>query len=323
MYGLPRNLIFALVDATAKDINIPPVFIEKDIHVTQSIKLAVVQSERYPDTRIVFHGGTALAKSGIIKRFSEDIDINMIPPPDRKFGDGQQKSLRREIVGNFKNKTPLTIIPGKPPTAGYTEIILEYPQLYKSNIPMPSARLVQVKAEFVIRAKYPGYHHEQEINSYIGDYAKQAEPALLEEYPALRPFKVLTASPLVSLVDKLDAMNRAAEQERFNVLQKRVRDTLDIACILSHQPTREKINTEEICKLHEHLVQNLRKPKPGEEFNRPEGGFAASKAFQEGSEANRALETAYGELRQWMHHDEDWIPFGAAMEIIRSSEDIL
>lgn len=48
-------------------------FIEKDWHVVQVLR--ILNTLQNPNMQLAFGGGTSLAKAGLIKRFSEDIDF--------------------------------------------------------------------------------------------------------------------------------------------------------------------------------------------------------------------------------------------------------
>jgi hypothetical protein len=59
--------------------NIPARFYEKDFYITQVLRLL---SERMP-SKFLFKGGTSLSKAyALIDRFSEDIDLLVLPSPD-------------------------------------------------------------------------------------------------------------------------------------------------------------------------------------------------------------------------------------------------
>ena len=74
---------------TAEFLNIEPAIIEKDYYVTLFLREL---SEKRDD--IVFKGGTSLSKCyGIIKRFSEDIDLNV--KGENKPTEGERRALKR------------------------------------------------------------------------------------------------------------------------------------------------------------------------------------------------------------------------------------
>lgn len=68
-----KELFRQAIKFTAQDIGIPEIFIEKDYWVT-FVLFTLFKSEIGTET--IFKGGTSLLKCyGVIKRFSEDIDL--------------------------------------------------------------------------------------------------------------------------------------------------------------------------------------------------------------------------------------------------------
>jgi predicted nucleotidyltransferase component of viral defense system len=73
---LEKGLFTDLIDATAKDLTLPFLYVEKDYWVSYVLKS--LASSEYSDIAI-FKGGTSLSKAyKIIESFSEDIDLAVI-----------------------------------------------------------------------------------------------------------------------------------------------------------------------------------------------------------------------------------------------------
>lgn len=68
-------------------------FIEKDWHVVQVLR--ILNTLQNPNMQLAFGGGTSLAKAGLIKRFSEDIDFKATVQP---IGRKHYREARRKIV---------------------------------------------------------------------------------------------------------------------------------------------------------------------------------------------------------------------------------
>lgn len=82
--------------------------VHKDLYVTEAIRHAVVPSVACPEALVIFKGGTSLAKAyPVLHRFSEDVDVNVVPPPDQRFGDSRRKKVRRELHARLKTGIPL------------------------------------------------------------------------------------------------------------------------------------------------------------------------------------------------------------------------
>lgn len=71
-----KELFTQAITATAQQMRIPEIYIEKDYWLTLALK-TIFQSELTTD--VVFKGGTALSKCyRLIERFSEDIELVVI-----------------------------------------------------------------------------------------------------------------------------------------------------------------------------------------------------------------------------------------------------
>ena len=87
-----KDLFEQVILRTADDLGINPAIIEKDYYVTLFLKEIV---KVYPD--IIFKGGTSLSKCHkLIRRFSEDIDLNI--DTENKPTEGQRKKLKEAII---------------------------------------------------------------------------------------------------------------------------------------------------------------------------------------------------------------------------------
>lgn len=87
-----------LILRTSEYLDIKPEIIEKDYFVTVFLGKLV---SKVPE--IVFKGGTSLSKCyGLIERFSEDIDLNMLS--ETKPSESKRKKLKARImetIGDF------------------------------------------------------------------------------------------------------------------------------------------------------------------------------------------------------------------------------
>jgi len=107
-----KKLFKDAVIATAQRQGIKEIFIEKDYWVTLILK-AVFKSEIGKET--VFKGGTALSKcNGLIKRFSEDIDLVVLRNPE-DTGNQLKKKLKTisKCVENIIPETKMEGITNK------------------------------------------------------------------------------------------------------------------------------------------------------------------------------------------------------------------
>jgi hypothetical protein len=106
------------VTAAADSLGLAPLFVEKDYWVTQMLRSL---HERCPGA-FVLKGGTSLSKGyGLIERFSEDVDILMLPAKgdsaasrerllariaDQVAGRSRRRATGRPRAGTRKRGTP-------------------------------------------------------------------------------------------------------------------------------------------------------------------------------------------------------------------------
>jgi len=87
----------ALIKKTAKLLQIPEIFVRKDVFVTNAIYiLSQVKNDYFS---LVFQGGTSLAKLNVIKRMSEDVDFRVI---QTEKANSLGKEARRKALRDYR-----------------------------------------------------------------------------------------------------------------------------------------------------------------------------------------------------------------------------
>ena len=317
----------AILDALADKFDLPQGIeqtVHKDLYVTEAIRHAVVPSVACPEALVIFKGGTSLAKAyPILHRFSEDVDVNIVPPPDQRFGDSRRKNARRELHARLETGIPLPMDHERRGT-NFATTTIHYPS--KSTGPdagLGGPVFGEVLVEMNIRGQPPGTWSNQAVASLAGEAAAGLDPALLEEHPLLQPFEVLTADPLIAVVDKLDALHWRSSSDDPGQVSERARDIYDLACLLRHETVKPRLNSELVAELHEFIVGSLPTGLAAQATQRPADGFAASPAFEPGHPARRALQDAYPRLRHLVYSDENWIEFDDALAVIHESSALI
>lgn len=91
-----RDLFRQIVLLASEAMRIDSGIIEKDYYVTMFLKSLVARQPQ-----ILFKGGTSLSKCyRLIKRFSEDIDLNLVC--EKRPSEGQRRHLKENIVSTIK-----------------------------------------------------------------------------------------------------------------------------------------------------------------------------------------------------------------------------
>ena len=297
----------------------------KDLYVTEAIRHAIVPSAACPEALVVFKGGTSLAKAyPILHRFSEDVDVNIVPPPDQRFGDSRRKKARRELHARLEAGIPLPMEHERHGT-NFATTTIHYPSVPSATGGGSPGGLAfgEVLVEMNIRGQPPGTHSSQTVTSLAGEAAARLDPALLREHPLLRPFEVLTADPIIAVVDKLDALHWRSSSDDPDQVSGRARDLYDLACLLRHETVRPRLSSQMVAEMHEIVVDSIPSGLTARATQRPVDGFATSPAFQPGHPARRALQGAYPKLRHLVYSDENWIEFDEAVAVISNSSYLI
>lgn len=178
----------SLVEALAAEYAIDPSFIEKDWYVTQA--LAVLKTVKHDCLQSVFSGGTSLFKAyGLIQRFSEDIDFQVIGISNRS----QRSEYRKAIVERLC-QAGFELI-GKPLSRNnnqFFQLHLQYPAEHCTVLGLRPH--LQVEMSFKADIAVPA-----EVRSLSSLLAKaQGVPAEVDEF--------LCIHPLETAADKLSAL---------------------------------------------------------------------------------------------------------------------
>ena len=205
-----------LLRIVARDRGIALGLVEKDYWVTHA--LWALHDAGF---EVWFKGGTSLSKGfGIIERFSEDLDLKLLP--------GKLSSL--PVVSNWKSE-------GAKATRERREFFEALPAFVK----VPGADVVL--GEVIdkswraadVRVHYPGKHLadlgsvmkpfvllevgsarvtpavERDMTSFVHDYLSASQQ--LSAYADNRPKAVRCVHPLVTLLEKLDALHRRVPKD--------------------------------------------------------------------------------------------------------------
>ena len=206
-------LLTQVTDAT----KVAPALVEKDYWITHAL-----WALHETGLDLWFKGGTSLSKGfGIIERFSEDLDLMVergrvdgLPEVDSwtSLNTGpvaQRQSFYRSLPEAF-------LIPAITVERDATredrhgrgaDYLGRYPGVFVANLPgamSPSVRFEVGRARVVPFVAQP-------ISSFVHDHL--AHLGLLGEYTDNRPRQVRCVHPLVTLLEKLDALSRRYGRE--------------------------------------------------------------------------------------------------------------
>lgn len=190
-----KDLFERAVLDTSERFGIAPVIVEKDYYVTLFLREIV---KRQPD--IIFKGGTSLSKCyHLIKRFSEDIDLNV--EGEQKPTTGQRKKLVAAVCDvisehGFVLKNPNDIRNRR----DFNRFEVDVHSLFSSEYIKHD---LIVETAVFLRA-YPSV--KMQASSYIYEYLKSIDRGDTIEENGLMPFELQVQAVERTFVDKLFAI---------------------------------------------------------------------------------------------------------------------
>jgi len=212
------------INLTAYQTGVMAQAVEKDYYVSLILrKLA----QRIPF--IVFKGGTSLSKChGVIKRFSEDIDITI----DTEITQGQKQRVKSAIVEIAAELDMVVINLNETHSRrDYNRYIIAYPSvLPTASDAVQSAVLLETSFKTV---SFPTV--ELPVRSYIGTMMESEAPDLIKDFE-LEPFSMKVQGLDRTLADKIFAI---CDYYMQNTVQKHSRHLYDIHMLLPLVPLDE------------------------------------------------------------------------------------
>jgi hypothetical protein len=269
----------------------PAQFVEKDFWVTELLRAVVAESTRAA-ALAVFKGGTSLSKGyRIVERFSEDVDILLVPAPE--LGQEARHRILRGICRAAAAHFGLA--------AGDGEVIQSETGI-KRNVRFSYASRFEagplsegVLLEMGVRGS-PQPRTTMTLHSLAAEYAfaSGSEEADFDEF---EPVSVEVLASERTLVEKLALLHGLADSiDRDGsrlALGRGGRHYYDIYRLLGHQPTLKACARQgHVAALAEDVGVHSR--DHGWSFApRPDRGYAYSPAFDPKHESCELAGTAY------------------------------
>lgn len=270
----------ALVGRAALESGLDPAFVEKDYWVTELLRSLTnpisAPGERPPAPVVVFKGGTSLSKAyGLIERFSEDIDILMVPPAEFGVGaiDRVLKSLVERVSGDLGLQNRLvTSTRGVKRNVSY-----DYPALHSASV---------LRSDLLLEMGIRGGampSNDVAITSYVSRLAAKIDLDLAAD--DLESVAVQVLAPERTLVEKLQLVHTASSRidQNPDALGRAGRHFYDIHQLVVSSGVMTALDNLPggISELAEDIHQ--RSEEAGfDSVRRPSGGYGESPAFADG-----------------------------------------
>jgi hypothetical protein len=279
---------FPQIIADAADaLGVVRAFVEKDYWVTQVLRTLLVA---FPG-QFILKGGTSLSKGhGIIDRFSEDVDILVVPRNDHSATTAEARLLA--MVGGVSAALGLTWSQGRSPGRG----------LHASRGDFISYPASGDDAGLEVSVRSAGILLETGFAGGLSPSVVCTVTALVGNLPGMRPedhedlapFDLPMLEPHRTLIEKCAGLHELASSwkavdpprdRRFG------RHYYDIYQLLGHQRTLERLQDRRDFEVIVDDVAHISAATYGATATRPDEGYAASPAFQPGRS---------GPLREWL-----------------------
>ena len=251
-----ESLFRQAVIATAAELNIPEIFIEKDYWVTYALH-GIFHAPIGEET--VFKGGTALSKCfGLIDRFSEDIDL--VVKHHEGETDNQLKRKIKKVGQAVVPMMPEVEIEGLTRKMGMNrKTAHSYPRIFRGNFG-------QVRNVIVVEATWFGYYEPfiaHPLSSYIYDMMIEQDQQEMAAEFGLLPFQVNVLQPVRTLCEKIMSLVRFSYSENpMDDLKMKIRHVYDLHKMLEDQEMRNFFDSNEfsdvICRVAGDDMQSFR-----------------------------------------------------------------
>lgn len=226
------------ITATAQQMGIPEIYVEKDYWVTLAL-YNIFSSE--VGSQAVFKGGTALSKCfGIVERFSEDIDIVILKAGNESGN--QLKNKIKKISEVVSAVLPEIEVPGITNKFG---MIRKTAHSYQKNF---DGQFGQVRDNIILESTWLGSfepYTTATVSSFVSDMMNNSgQQALIEEYN-LQPFQVQVLSKERTLCEKIMSLVRFSFTENPIVdLNNKIRHIYDIHKLLDETAINDFFNSD-------------------------------------------------------------------------------
>jgi hypothetical protein len=292
------------LDAVAERLDISATAVEKDYWVSEVLRALVAT---FPDD-FIFKGGTSLSKGyGVVERFSEDIDV-LVLPGDRGRGavDKLMKAMGEVAAAGVGGEATGV---GGAESGRHRSFAVSYPARREPTALIATSVLLEMG---VRGGSHP--HESVVIGSLLGD-TLDTPGTDLAEYEDLAPFELRVLHPSRTLLEKLVHIHELALQlaadEGLPASPRSGRHFYDVHQLLGDDRVLTLLrNREQTLEVVANIDEITRRFFGGEDgvSTRPEGGFATSPAFDPATPVSRRLQAAYELTMPELYFGSDPLP---------------
>jgi len=308
------------IDAAAERLAISPTAVEKDYWVSEVLRVLAAE---FGDS-FIFKGGTSLSKGyRIVERFSEDIDILVLPGDrGRAATDRLMKDMGRLAADGIGGAAAAV---GGSETGRHRTYEVSYPALRGSTTLISTSVLL----EMGIRGG-PHPHEIVPIGSLLGDVLELAGTNL-SEFEDLASFEAVVLHPGRTLLEKfvhIHGLARQLDADPSGTIDRRSgRHFYDVYQLLGDERVLTLLSDRDQTKTVIGNVEEITRTYFGGTDDtelRPEDGFGACSAFNLDTNISHRFRVAYEETMPDLYFGTEPLPEWVAIcERVSGLRDLL
>lgn len=210
-----KKLYKNIIRAAANHYKTRTSVVEKDYYVSYLLKEL---TDNIPN--ILFKGGTSLSKCfGVIKRFSEDIDLNIITD-EIKVGNRVKRNLKDTIIKTIQELNMELLNPDDIRSRrDFNRYDVGYNKVFGSDNTLKQYIMIET---FLPIKSFP--YEIRSATNFVYDYLKdQNDLKLIDKYE-LHPFDIRTQSIVRTFIDKIFAICDYHEMKRYDKYSRHLYD---------------------------------------------------------------------------------------------------
>ncbi|MAU17596.1 MAG: hypothetical protein CMH46_18880 [Muricauda sp.] len=234
-----KKLFGDAIKATAQQLMLKESYIEKDYWVT--VALQQLFSNEIAK-HLVFKGGTSLSKCyGLIKRFSEDIDLVLLDVDT--CSSNQKKAMLKQVSHSIQDIMPEIEIEGLTHKTGQIrKTAHQFPMLF-------STKDEQIRNEIVLEVNWLGDsepYNEKKVSSLVYEMMKKNEQHEMIQTYGMQPFTVKVMDMKRTFCEKIMSLVRFSYKVNpIEELRRKIRHAYDLHQLARHDEINIFLNSSE------------------------------------------------------------------------------
>ena len=315
----------ALVGVTAEALRMPAVYVEKDFWVTEVLRAASIErtvalpAGSTAPTTFTFKGGTSLSRVfGIVERFSEDVDLLAVFPPEATSGPRHNvlKEVDQAVRSHLALEKPQVVVGSS--TTGIKRYTTYLYPTGNSELSLKEGVLLELGSR--------GGTPPSAVHSYRSLVAEHAVTALGESEAAweeFAAFNVDVLAPERTLFGKIAAVHDAASRNDRDVLLKHGRHFYDIHCLLQDERVTGALETLGSVGISA-LADDIDSQSAAAGFSstpRPSEGYALSAAFDREHPTHDPIKSGYEAAQALIYGD--LVPLNVVIDSVHHRRELL